>query len=91
MRFSQVLEEKNTQIKVQQDQINTLKDKIKELQAASKKAAAEQEEEDIIKEKSPTKRPTGSRNLEEAEIKNTGNMIKSVARTSVRFGARRDM
>lgn len=65
-----------------------MKDKIKELQA-NKKAAEEGEEESMGE--SPSKKNTSNKLPEEGDIKHTGNMIKSVARTSIRFGAKRDI
>lgn len=64
-----------------------MKDKIKELQA-NKKAAEEGEQDGM--EESSSKRNTANKLPDEGDIKHTGNMIKSVARTSIKFGAKRD-
>jgi hypothetical protein len=85
LRFTELIDEKNKLVKTLQDQVLSLKEKLKD--ATSKKNdGAFAEEEDEMNE-SGNKLQVDNKPMKEE--KSAGHMIKTVTRQSVKFGAQR--
>lgn len=76
-----MIDDKNKLIKTLQGQLLTLKEKVKDL---SNKKAEDREMQDDEKNRNPSP----SKRIQEEDM-SKGNMIKTVTRQSIKFGAQR--
>jgi kinesin family protein 5 len=84
-KFTEVVEDKNKLIKALQDQVLTLKEKLKDATSKKNEEANAEEEDEMNEAGGKLKAETKAAKDE----KTAGHMIKTVTRQSVKFGAQR--